>query len=98
MKDELRQVKKEFAEPRKTDIKDEITDIKIDSQDMITKEDVIVTITKDGYIKRCSLRSYQSSNSESPQLKDDDYMIGIFELNTLNTVLVFTNLGNYLSS
>ena len=96
MKDELRAVKKEFAEPRKTDIKDEITDIKIDSTEMIAKEDVIVSLTKDGYIKRTSQRSYSSSNNETPQLKDGDYIIGMFELNTLDTVLVFTSLGNYL--
>ena len=96
MKDELRDVKKEFATPRKTDIKEEITDIKIDTTEMIAKEDVVVTITKDGYIKRASNRSYQSSSGETPQLKDGDYMIGIFELNTLDTLLVFTNLGNYL--
>ena len=96
MKDELRQVKKEFAEPRKTDIKEEITDIKIDSSEMIAKEDVIVTLTKDGYIKRTSFRSYQSSNGEKPLLKDGDYILGTFELNTLDTVLVFTTLGNYL--
>ena len=63
---------------------------------MIAKEDVIVTLTKDGYIKRASNRSYQSSNGEAPQLKDGDYIIGIFELNTLDTLLVFTSLGNYL--
>lgn len=96
MKEELRAVKKEFAEPRKTEIKDEITDIKIDSKEMIAKEDVVVTLTNDGYIKRSSLRSYQSSNGETQQLKEGDFLIGMFELNTLDTVLVFTNLGNYL--
>lgn len=96
MKDELRDVKKEFATPRITDIKDEITEIKIDSNEMIAKEDVVVTLTKDGYIKRASNRSYQSSNGEMPQLKDGDYMIGMYEMNTLDTILVFTTLGNYL--
>ena len=95
MKDELRRVKKEYATPRKTEIKDEITEIKIDTTVMIPKEDVIVQITKDGYIKRTSKRSYQASNDES-QLKDNDYIIGLYELNTLDTLLLFTNLGNYL--
>jgi topoisomerase-4 subunit A len=79
MKEELRAVKKEFAEPRKTDVKDEITDIKIDSTEMIAKEDVIVSLTKDGYIKRTSQRSYSSSNNETPVLKDGDYIIGVYE-------------------
>ena len=95
MKEELRRVKKEYATPRKTEIKDEITEIKIDTTVMIPKEDVIVQITKDGYIKRTSKRSYASTSDES-QLKDNDYVLGLYELNTLNTILLFTNLGNYL--
>jgi len=95
MKDELRRVKKEYAIPRKTEIKDEITEIKIDTTVMIPKEDVIVMITKDGYIKRTSKRSYQSSTEEA-SLKDNDYVLGLYELNTLDTLLLFTNLGNYL--
>ena len=95
MKDELRRVKKEYAVERKTDIKDEITDIKIDTTVMIPKEDVLVMVTKDGYIKRTSWRSYQASTDEA-MLKDNDYILGLYELNTLDTVLLFTNLGNYL--
>ena len=95
MKDELREIKKEYALARKTDIKEEITDIKIDSKEMIAKEDVIVTITKDGYVKRTSLRSY-SASSDEVSLKEGDYVIGLYELNTLDVVLMFTNLGNYL--
>jgi len=96
MKEELRKVKKEYATPRKTDIKDEITEIKIDTTVMIPKEDVIVMVTKDGYIKRTSLRSYQASSSEETNLKENDYIIGLYELNTMDTILLFTNLGNYL--
>ena len=62
---------------------------------MITKEDVVVLITKDGYVKRTSKRSYNSSNDE-PLLKENDYVLGLYELNTIDTVLIFTNLGNYL--
>lgn len=95
MKDELRKIKKEYALSRKTDIKEEITEIKIDTKEMILKEDVIVTITKDGYIKRTSVRSYQASNDEAT-VKDGDYLLGLYELNTLDVLLLFTNLGNYL--
>ncbi len=96
MKDELRKVKKEYATPRKTDIKEEITEIKIDTSVMIPKEDVIVSITKDGYVKRTSLRSYQASKEEETQLKELDYVLGLYEMNTLDTLLLFTSLGNYL--
>ena len=95
MKQELRKIKSEYATPRKTDIRDEITDLKVDTTVMIPKEDVIVTVTKDGYVKRTSLRSYSSAPDEIT-LKDDDYLLGMFELNTLDTVLLFTTLGNFL--
>lgn len=95
MKHELKKIKKEYAIPRKTVIKDEITEIKIDTTDMIPKEDCVVVITSEGYVKRSSLRSYQSSEVE-PTLKEMDYIIGLYQLNTLDTVLLFTNLGNYL--
>lgn len=95
MKEELRKVKREFATPRKTDIKDEVSEIKIEMSEMIPKEDVIVQITKDGYIKRSSIRSYSASTEESA-MKELDYVIGKYEMNTIDTLLVFTTLGNYL--
>ena len=96
MKDELRKIKKEYAVDRKTEIRDEITEINIDKEDLIPKEDVVVVISKDGYVKRVSNRSYASSKDEEPLVKEGDYTIGIYEMNTINTVLLFTNLGNYL--
>lgn len=95
MKEELRKIKKEYGEPRKTEIKDEIVDIKLDTTQMIKEEDVVTVITKAGYVKRCSLRSYKSTDDEM-LLKDNDYVIGMYQLTTLNTLLVFTNFGNYL--
>ena len=96
MKDELRKIKKEYAVDRKTEIREEITEININPEELIVKEDVIVVITKDGYVKRVSNRSYSSSNNEDTLVKDGDYVIGLYELNTIDTVLLFTNLGNYL--
>ena len=96
MKEELRKIKKDYATPRKTEIRDEITEIKIDPMKMIAKEDCIVVITKEGYVKRVSPRSYNASEKEQTMLKDGDYVIGLYKLNTLDTVLLFTNLGNYL--
>ena len=62
---------------------------------MIPKEDAVVVVTKDGYIKRVSVRSYEA-NTEATGLKDGDYIIGLYNINTQETVLVFTDLGNYL--
>ena len=94
MKDELRKIKKEYATPRKTVINMEEAEIKINEKDMIPKEDVIVLVTRDGYVKRTSKRSYNSE--EKPLLKEGDYVTFLFEQNTRDTLLLFTNLGNYL--
>ncbi len=96
MKKELQNINKEYVTPRLTEIKDEITDIKIDQTAMIPKEDVVVVVTKDGYIKRTSFRSYSASEREDLTIKENDYVIGMYEMNTLDTILVFTNGGNYL--
>lgn len=95
MKDELRAIKKEYATARKTVITNEEAIIKIDEKDMIPNEEVVVLITKDGYVKRTSKRGY-NANTEDPLLKEGDYIIGLFKQNTIDTLLVFTNLGNYL--
>ena len=96
IKKELIEIKNEYSKDRKTEIKDEITEIKIDQEALIPKEDVIVSVTSEGYVKRTSKRSYQSSNDEDITLKDNDYLVGLYEMNTLDTVLIFTNKGNYL--
>ena len=95
MKKELKVIKNEYATPRKTEIKEEITEIKIDTLSFIPKEDCIVIVTKDGYVKRVSKRSYAASDDKTG-LKEMDYIIGMYELNTMDTILMFTDNGNYL--
>ncbi len=94
IKDELKAIKKEYGVPRKSALVDEITEIKIDTVSMIPKEDCIVVITKEGYVKRVSKRSY--NKDEDTAVKESDYVIGLYEMNTLDTILLFTDLGNYL--
>ena len=96
IKEEMRRIKKEYGTERKTQIQDEIEEIKIDNTIMLPKEDVIVVVTKEGYVKRVSQRSYASANGEDTMLKENDYIVGIYNMNTMDTLLVFTNLGNYL--
>lgn len=96
IKEELRKIKKEFSSPRKTQIKEEITEIKIDATAMIPKEDVVVVVTNEGYVKRVSKKSYGSSDGDETLLKENDYVSGLYEQNTLDTLLMFTNKGNYL--
>lgn len=96
IKDKLRSIKKEFADPRRTTIKDEISEIKIDTLDMISKEDFIVCISNNGYVKKVSLKSYNMTNNEYPGVRENDYIEGFYKINNIDTVLLFTNLGNYL--
>ena len=96
MKTELKIIKKEYANPRRTKIKDNVTEIKLDMMEMIPKENVVVVITSEGYIKRVSAKSYASRGDDETTLKPGDYVIGLYEVTTQDTILVFTNLGNYL--
>ena len=95
MKEELRSIKKEFATPRRTIIKDEITEIKIDELSMIPKEDFIVSVSKSGYIKKLSIKVYNSNNETDYVLKEKDYLIGLYIINNIDTIILITNLGNY---
>lgn len=95
MKTELKIVKKEYGNPRRTEIKDEITEVKIDLVSMIPNEPVIVVVTNEGYVKKVSLKSFKTSNEETT-LKPGDFIIGKYAVTTLDTLLLFTNLGNYL--
>lgn len=96
MKTELKIIKKEYGNPRRTQIKDEVTEIKLEKSDMIPKENVIVVVTNEGYIKRVTSKSYASRGDEETTLKPGDFVTGLYEVTTLDTILVFTNLGNYL--
>lgn len=95
MKAELRDVKKNYAIPRKTQIRDEITEIKVDLKEMIPNEKVVVVVTNDGYVKKVSLKSYNSTTEETA-LKPGDFVRSKYFVTTQDTLLLFTNLGNYL--
>jgi len=96
MKTELKLIKKEYGNARRTEIHDEVTEIKLDLKSMIPKENVIVVVTNEGYVKRVSLKSYASSNEEETTLKPGDYVTGLYQITTLDSLVLFTNLGNYL--
>lgn len=95
IKDELRRTKKEYGVPRKTEISETIKEIKIDQTDLITKEDVIIVLTNDGYLKRVPIKSHNSADGETA-LKPGDYVICYKQTNTLNKLCIFTSRGNYL--
>ena len=93
---ELQAIRKQFAEPRRSIIEDQIEEIKLTLDVLIPSEEVIVTVTKDGYVKRTSSRSYSASNGKDFAMKDSDYLLFESTMNTQHQLLLFTNLGNYI--
>ncbi|NMH74677.1 DNA topoisomerase IV subunit A [Bacillus sp. RO2] len=96
IKSDLKRVKKLYTNERRSKIQDQIEEIKINLEVMIPSEDVIVTVTKDGYVKRTSLRSFSASNGQDFGMKETDRIISKLDINTTQTLLLFTNKGNYL--
>lgn len=96
IKTDLKKIKKTYADDRRSVIQHEIQEIKINLEVMIPSEDVIVTVTKDGYIKRTSSRSYSASNGQDFGMKETDRLLGKFDINTTETILLFTSKGNYI--
>ncbi|WP_338706320.1 DNA topoisomerase IV subunit A [Bacillus altitudinis] len=92
----LKKLKKTYADERRSVIEEKIEEIKINLEVMIASEDVYVTVTKDGYIKRTSQRSYAASNGKDFGMKDTDRLIHQFEMNTTDVLLLFTNKGSYI--
>ncbi|WP_411953256.1 DNA topoisomerase IV subunit A [Alkalibacillus sp. S2W] len=96
IKTDLKRVKKTYKEKRQSQIQDEVEDLQINLEVMVPSEDIVVSLTREGYIKRTSLRSFGASNIDDLQKKDEDYLTNLFEVNTTDTLLLFTNKGHYL--
>ncbi|GBD67275.1 topoisomerase IV subunit A [Tetragenococcus halophilus subsp. halophilus] len=96
IKKELREVKKQFSNPRLTQIEEEIEEIKIETEVLVPSEEVMTAITKEGYVKRSSLRSYNASRPEELGMKDSDEVVFCQQLNTLDHLLFVTNKGNMI--
>ncbi len=95
MKNELREIKKTYATERKTEIRDEVVDLKVDEKEMIPDEKVVVVVTNDGYVKRVSLKSFKTTEDETT-LKPGDFVTSKYLASLRDSLLLFTNLGNYL--
>lgn len=96
IKKELKEIKKKYPSDRMTEIEAEIEEIKIETQVLVAQEEVVVTVTKDGYIKRSSLRSYGASKPEEVGMKEGDALLYSHQLNTLDHLLLVTNKGNVI--
>lgn len=96
LKEELNEIKKKYKTPRLTVIENEISEIKIDTEVLVASEDVVVSVTKEGYVKRTGMRSYAASNGEDLSMKETDHAIFIQTMNTMDSLLLFTSKGNYI--
>ena len=96
MKKELREVKKKFATPRLSTLEDTAKAIEIDTASLIAEEDTYVSVTKAGYIKRTSPRSFAASTLEEIGKRDDDRLIFVQSAKTTQHLLMFTSLGNVI--
>lgn len=97
MRKELREVKKAYAKERITVIEDEIEELKVEKEVLVAEEDVVVSVTKEGYLKRTSLRSYGASNAEEIGLRDGDYPLFTEKHSTLEHIVIFTSKGNVIN-
>lgn len=96
MKKELRDVKRQFATPRLSSLEDTAEVIEIDTASLIAEEDTYVSVTKAGYIKRTSPRSFSASTLEEIGKRDDDRLLFIQSVKTTQHLLIFTTLGNVI--
>ncbi len=93
---DLKEISKKFGDDRRTSIRERGEIIEIDKRDLIADEDVMIAITRDGYLKRSSMRSYVSSGENAlPGIKSGDLLVMADEANNKDTIIVFTNKGNY---
>ncbi len=92
---ELKEAREKFARKRRTVIEGQVQEIIIDKMSMIPNERTVVTVSRDAYVKRVSLRSYQASENTETGIKEKDQLIGSIECDTYDTLLLFTEKGNF---
>lgn len=93
---EMKAIKKEFGNPRRTKIEDRVQKLEIDTKVTVANEDVVVLVSHAGYIKRSSLRSFKASSLDENGLREDDYPLLVEQTNTLAHLFMFTNLGHVI--
>ena len=93
---DLKQISEKYGDDRRTQITEK-GDTTVDKRDLIAKEEVILAITRDGYLKRSSIKSFKSSGDNAlPGVKEGDYLVGVGNAFTTDYLVCFTNKGNYI--
>lgn len=96
IRQELQTIAKKYASPRKTEIQAKIASLKIETEVLVAQEDVIIQISREGYVKRSSLRSFNASDANDNGLREDDEPVLQTTVNTLDHLFIFTNKGNVI--
>jgi len=94
IKTELKSISRSLSTPRKSEIEEEIEKITISEEELVVEEQAVLGISREGYVKRSSVRSFKAT--DKPNIKENDSMLFESEVSTLDTVLIFTNKGNYV--
>ena len=96
IKTELKEITDKYRNPRRTMLVEDDSEAKIDLQELIVVEDVMVTLSKDGFIKRIPLKTYQRSNAKAEDIdyREGDELKFLFKSNTTENILLFTDRGN----
>jgi len=92
---EMKAIRDAFPIARRTTIEKDVQEIVIDKMSMIPNEKVMVTMSRDGYVKRVSMRSYEASIAVDPAIKEGDQLIGVLEAETYDHLLMITDKGSY---
>ncbi|MCB2288814.1 DNA topoisomerase IV subunit A [Clostridium sp. CS001] len=96
IKREITEVKEKYNDARRTEIIEDDSEAKIDVEELIVVEDVMITLSNDGYIKRVPMKSYNRSNAniEDIEYREGDFNTQLLQTNTKDTLMIFTNQGN----
>ncbi|MDQ8737718.1 DNA gyrase subunit A [Paenibacillus sp. LHD-38] len=97
IKDELLEIQTKYGIDRRSDLRGEIEELKVNLEVLVTPEDVLVTLSQDGYVKRTSMLSFTRSGGElqNAGVKEGDFVKELLEVNTIDNLLLFTRKGQY---
>lgn len=94
---ELKELNKNIVAARRSQINDQVTELKVDKEALISAEDVYVTVSQAGYVKKVSVRSFSSSDQKITATKQEDCLIGQRLVSTLDTLIIVFSSGNFVS-
>ena len=95
IKDELKEVAEVYGDERRTALIEDESEAKIDLEELIVAEDVMVTLSNEGFIKKIPLKTYNRSNVDENEIeyREGDYLKFLIKSNTKDTLAIFTDKG-----